>query len=141
MEHQKSSLTRSSEQFTLETGRPRTATTAETPRDRREVHCDHGQEKTLSMKLPDPWIINTEKLLEKLEKCRESVMNIPIRSLEETQLGIKYALTDIVNLQETLRFVLLLHREAQNRFGKLAESKPVEDTKANASAKLLRIRA
>jgi len=69
-------------------------------------------------KLPDPWILNTEKLLEKLEKCREQVMNIPIRSLEETQLGIRYALTEICNLQETLRCVLMLHREAQQRFAK-----------------------
>ncbi len=72
-------------------------------------------------KLPDPWILNTEKLLEKLEKCREKVMNIPIRSLEETQLGIRYALTEICNLQEHLRFVLLLHREAQQRFARKAD--------------------
>ena len=80
-------------------------------------------ESQLSMpnKLPDPWILNTEKLLERLEKCRQHVMNIPISSLEQTQLGIRYALTEIVNLQEHLRFVLLLHREAQARFAQLAE--------------------
>ena len=55
-------------------------------------------------------------------KCRSHVMNIPIRSLEETQLGIRYALTEIVNLQEHLRCVLQLHREAQARFGKKAEA-------------------
>ena len=49
-------------------------------------------------------------------------MNIPIRSLEETQLGIRYALTEIVNLQEHLRRVLQLHREAQARFAKKAEA-------------------
>jgi hypothetical protein len=143
MECQKSSLTRSSEQFTLETGRPRTATTAETPRDRRGVRRDHGQESNLSMynNLANPWILDTEKLLERLEKCRESVMNIPIRSLEETQLGIRYALTEIVNLQDHMRIVLQLYREAQQRFAKLAEAKPVQDTQANASAKLLRMRA
>jgi hypothetical protein len=118
-----SGLTRSNDHNTLETGRPRTAKTAESPRDRREVRCDHGQESTLSMhdKLPDPWIINTEYLLEKLEKCRESVMNIPIRSLEETQLGIRYALTEIVNLQDRMRYVLEYYRQAQQRWAKKAQ--------------------
>lgn len=88
------------------------------------------------MKLPDPWILNTEKLLEKLEKCRELVMHIPISSLEQTQLGIRYALTEICNLQETLRFTLELHRDAQKRFAKLAEAKPAKETKEHAEAKL-----
>jgi len=83
-------------------------------------------------KLPDPWILNTEKLLERLEKCRQQVMDIPIRSLEETQLGIRYALTEIVNLQEHLRFTLELHREAQQRFAKLAE-KPTQPKRRGAS--------
>jgi len=85
-------------------------------------------------KLPDPWILNTEKLLEKLEKCRDLVMQIPIRSLEETQLGIRYALTEIANLQETLRFTLELHREAQQRFAKLAE-RPTQPNRRAAKQK------
>jgi len=101
-------------------------------------------ESNLSMqnKLPDPWILNTEKLLERLETCREKVMNIPIRSLEETQLGIRYALTEIVNLQEHLRFTLELHREAQQRFAKLAEKpKQVKRRGDTQEAKIVAIRA
>lgn len=93
-------------------------------------------------KLPDPWILNTEKLLEKLEKCRELVMHIPISSLEQTQLGIRYALTEIVNLQETLRFTLELHREAQQRFAKLAEKpKQAKRRGETQEAKLVSFRA
>ena len=83
---------------------------------------------------PDPWILNTEKLLERLEKCRDLVMHIPIRSLEETQLGIRYALCEIVNLQEHLRFTLELHRDAQVRFRKLAEA-PVGQPRAVAASR------
>jgi len=100
-------------------------------------------ESNLSMqnKLPDPWIYNTEKLLEKLEKCRQLVMDIPIRTLEETQLGIRYALTSICNLQEDLRFTLELHREAQQRFARLAEAKPRREIPATQRAKVAGIRA
>ena len=92
-------------------------------------------------KLPDPWILNTEKLLERLEKCRKAVMDIPICSLERTHLGIRYALTEIVNLQEHLQYCLQYHREAQARFAKLAETKPDKETTATPQAKVAGIRA
>jgi hypothetical protein len=91
-------------------------------------------------KLPDPWILNTEKLLERLEKCRKAVMDIPIRSLEETHNGIRFALTEIVNLQDHLRYVLQYHREAQARFAKLADTNSLKATTATPTAKIHALR-
>jgi hypothetical protein len=88
-------------------------------------------------KLPDPWLLDTEKLIERLAKCRQLVMHIPISSLEQTQLGIRYALTEILNLEDHLRYCLQYHREAQARFAKLAQGKPVKETRTNAKVKLV----
>jgi hypothetical protein len=91
--------------------------------------------------LPNPWILDSETLIKRLENCRTLVMNIPISSLQETHVGIKHALNAICNLQEDVRYVLELHREAQQRFAKLAKTKPDKETTATQKAKIVSIRA
>jgi hypothetical protein len=94
------------------------------------------------MQQPDPWILSTEKLLERLEECREAVMNIPtLRGLDERHQWQRYALTKIVNLQDTLRYCVQYQREAQARFAKLAEVKPAKESPASRKAKLVSFRA
>jgi hypothetical protein len=71
-------------------------------------------------KLPNPWLLDTELLLRKLEQCRELVMQIPISSPAATQDGIKIALNAVCTLQNDLRFLLHLHREGQRSFARKA---------------------
>src|SRR6266550_2664525 len=56
-------------------------------------------------KLPNPWLLDSELLLRKLEQCRELVMQIPISNPAATHEGIKIAVTTISNLQSDLRLL------------------------------------
>jgi hypothetical protein len=79
-------------------------------------------------KLPDPWLFDSEKLLQELDRCRELVLLIPAPT-HETHFAINNALDAIWNLQENLRYLLLLHREGQNRFARYAlEHRTPENT-------------
>src|SRR5437016_4570124 len=93
--------------------------------------------------LPNPWLLDTELLLRKLEQCRELVMQIPISNPASTHGAIKMAVTTISNLQNDLRFVLHLHREGQRAFAKQsdqAENKQQNKTASQALSKIVQIR-
>jgi hypothetical protein len=95
-------------------------------------------------KLPDPWLLDSELLLRKLEQCRELVMQIPISNPASTHEAIKMAVTTISNLQNDLRFVLHLHREGQLAFAKQsneAQHKQEKKTAAQAQSKIVQFRA
>jgi hypothetical protein len=63
--------------------------------------------------LPDPWLFDSEALLRELERCRETVLQIPITNPNATHFGIQLAVNAIYNLTESLRYLLHLHREQQ----------------------------
>jgi len=92
-------------------------------------------------KLPNPWLLDTELLLRKLEQCRELVMQIPISNPDATQNGIKIALNAVCTLQDDLRFLLHLHREGQRAFARRVEpsKKPAQLTPADT--KIVRFKA
>jgi hypothetical protein len=64
-------------------------------------------------KLPDPWLFDSEALLRELDRCRETVLQIPITNPNATHFGIQLAVSAIWNLTENLRYLLHLHREGQ----------------------------
>ena len=95
-------------------------------------------------KLPNPWLLDTELLLRKLEQCRELVMQIPISNPAATQDGIKIALNAVCTLQNDLRFLLHLHREGQRAFAKQSsEGERARQRKipAHAPSKIVRMKA
>src|SRR5262245_14191503 len=59
---------------------------------------------------PDPWLFDSEALLRELDRCRETVLQIPITNANATHFGIQIAVNAIWNLSENL---LHLHREQQ----------------------------
>jgi hypothetical protein len=63
--------------------------------------------------LPDPWLFDSEALLRELDRCRETVLQIPITNANATHFGIQLAVNAIYNLTENLRYLLHLHREQQ----------------------------
>jgi hypothetical protein len=63
--------------------------------------------------LPDPWLFDSEALLRELDRCRETVLQIPITDPNATHFGIQLAVNAIYNLTENLRYLLHLHREQQ----------------------------
>ena len=63
--------------------------------------------------LPDPWLFDSEALLRELDRCRETVLQIPITNANATHFGIQIAVNAIWNLSENLRYLLHLHREQQ----------------------------
>jgi hypothetical protein len=64
-------------------------------------------------RLPDPWLFDSEALLRELDRCRETVLQIPITNANATHFGIQIAVNAIWNLTENLRYMLHLHREQQ----------------------------
>ena len=61
--------------------------------------------------LPDPWLFDSEALLRELDRCRETVLQIPITNPNATHFGIQLAVSAIWNLTENLRYLLHLHRK------------------------------
>lgn len=63
--------------------------------------------------LPDPWLFDSEKLLNELGRIAELVDHIPIADSHATHFAINRAAQAIYDLREHLRFLLHLHREEQ----------------------------
>ena len=72
--------------------------------------------------LPHPWLFNSEKLLNELDRCRELILQIPINDSQATHFGIKTAVDRIWNLTQTIRYLLSLHRDLQRSFAKQGEA-------------------
>jgi len=68
--------------------------------------------------LPDPWLFDSEALLRELDRCRETVLQIPITKPNATHFGIQLAVSAIWNLTENLRYLLHFHREQQRAIRK-----------------------
>jgi hypothetical protein len=81
-----------------------------------EVNMQH--ETRPPDKLPDPWLFDSEALIRELDRCRETVLQIPITNANATHFGIQLAVNAIWNLRETLRELLHLHHEAQRQIRK-----------------------
>ena len=70
--------------------------------------------------LPDPWLFDSEKLLNELGRIAELVDQIPIADSHATHFAINRAAQAIYDLREHLRFLLHLHREGQHQFSRKA---------------------
>ena len=71
--------------------------------------------------LPDPWLFDSEALLNELDRCREIVLKIPITTPNATHFGIQNAVNAIWNLQQNLRYLLQLHSEGQQHWQRRAD--------------------
>jgi len=69
-------------------------------------------------KFPDPWLFDSEALIRELDRCRETVLQIPITNANATHFGIQQAVYAIWNLRENLQYLLHLHRGAQRQIRK-----------------------
>src|SRR5262245_36299861 len=72
-------------------------------------------------KLPDPWLFDSEALLRELDRCRETILQIPITNANATHFGIQLAVNAIHTLPENLRHLLHLHRAQQRDIRKQHE--------------------
>jgi hypothetical protein len=84
--------------------------------------------------LPDPWLFDSEALLRELDRCRETVLQIPITNPNATHFGIQLAVNAIYNLSENLRYILHLHREQQRAIRKQHEESLSTALAQNAAA-------
>ncbi|HZR05485.1 MAG TPA: hypothetical protein VFA61_06630 [Candidatus Udaeobacter sp.] len=85
-------------------------------------------------KLPDPWLFDSEALLRELDRCRETVLQIPITNPNATHFGIQLAVNAIYNLSENLRYILHPHREQQRAIRKQHEESLSTALAENATA-------
>jgi hypothetical protein len=86
-------------------------------------------------KLPDPWLFDSEALLRELDRCRETVLQIPTNGdCNATHFGIQLAVNAIWNLSENLRYLLHLHREQQRAIRKQHDASLSTALAENAAA-------
>ena len=97
-----------------------TTRTNEVPSLRVSPGLDLGSMARKPEQLPDPWLFDSEALLRELDRCRETVLQIPITNANTTHFGIQLAVNAIYNLTENLRYLLHLHREGQRQFSRKA---------------------
>jgi hypothetical protein len=67
-------------------------------------------------KLPTPWLADSEWLLKELAKTRETILRVPFQL--DNASDIKSAVDRLWSLEQTLRYLLHLHREGQRQFAK-----------------------
>ena len=79
-------------------------------------------------KLPNPWLVDSEFLLNELARLRELILKIPAHN--DSILPINTAIDSIWRTEQQLRYLLQLHRSAQKEFAKKAV--PASETR-NAS--------
>src|SRR4026209_2978742 len=84
--------------------------------------------------LPDPWLFDSEALLRELDRCRETVLQIPVTNPNATHFGIQLAVAAIWNLTENLRYLLHLHREGQRSLRKQHDKYLAETLSKSASS-------
>jgi hypothetical protein len=89
--------------------------------------------------LPDPWLFDSEALLRELDRCRETVLQIPITNPNATHFGIQLAVNAIYNLSENLRYILHLHREQQRAIRKQHEESLSTALAENAKANIVHL--
>src|ERR1700730_2084062 len=70
-------------------------------------------------KLPNPWLFDSEKLLNELDRCRELVCHIPVNGdLHQVHFATQTAIDSLWNLREQIRYLLAIHRDGQRAFAK-----------------------
>jgi hypothetical protein len=69
-------------------------------------------------KLPNPWLADSEWLLEELAKVREEMLRVPVQL--DNASNINSVIDRCWRLEKNLRFLLFLHRDGQRQFAKKA---------------------
>jgi hypothetical protein len=70
--------------------------------------------------LPDLWNYDSERLLKELDGIREMILRIP--ATLETRSALQSAIDRIWRVEQDVRFLLFLQREAQRAFAKKADT-------------------
>ena len=77
---------------------------------------------------PDPWLFDTQELINALDKIRETIWRIP-NATHEVHLRTLSAIDEVWRLREHLRELLALHREMQRSFAQRASVLPSETSR------------
>jgi hypothetical protein len=75
-------------------------------------------------KLPQPWLVDSEWLLNELARLREIILKIPVSNT--SILPVNTAIDSIWRTESQLRYLLLLHREGQQAFAKKSDTPETE---------------
>jgi hypothetical protein len=98
----------------------------------------HSQLKTIPpQKLPDPWLVDSEFLLNELARLREMMLKIPVHN--NSILPINNAIDAIWRTEQQLRYLLFLHRQGQHAFAQ--KNKPPALPIATAKSQTAKQRA
>jgi hypothetical protein len=89
--------------------------------------------------LPTPWLADSEWLLAELAKTRETVLRIPFRLDNATD--IQCAIDRLWHLERTLRDLLHYHRDGQRDFAKAVEKASTKQPAIAKGPKIVRMRA
>jgi hypothetical protein len=75
----------------------------------------NAPQRILPNRLPDPWLFDTQHLLCELARIRELALQIPAFR-NDIIARVNTVIDAVWNLEQTLRFLLRLHSDAQRAF-------------------------
>jgi hypothetical protein len=90
-------------------------------------------------KLPNPWLADSEWLLEELAKVRNAILGVPF-SLT-TSSDINSVVDRVWRLEQNLRYLLHLHRDGQRSFAKRAAAASKRNVHITKKPKIVRMQA
>lgn len=85
----------------------------------RSKHPKPAPDPATHAQLPDPWLFDSEELINALDKIRETILRIP-NATHEVHLRTLAAIDEVWRLREHLRELLALHRAMQRSFAQRA---------------------
>jgi hypothetical protein len=86
-------------------------------RHRSELKGTPQNMKLAPEQFPDPWLFDSEKLLNTLDRIRESALRIPINNDKHAvHFAVNAHVSMIWDLRETLNYLLTLHKAGQRAF-------------------------
>lgn len=87
--------------------------------DRLEIADSGNDSPGGSLKLPDPWLFDSEALIREIDRIREAALQVPTNGdANATHFGLQAVVNAAWTLRENLRYLLQLHRQAQRQFRK-----------------------
>ncbi len=81
--------------------------------------CETTPPVAADNELPNPWLFDTQELINTLDRIRETILRIP-NATHEVHLRTLAAIDELWRLREHLRELLRIHREMQRSFAQRA---------------------
>ena len=107
---------------------------------RKKLPLEQDDSSPIAIPLPDPWLFDTQQLLNELDRCRELILRIPAPT-NQMHFQQQTAVDALWRLRDTMRELLRIYREGQQAFQKRGLLVHPKARKKAEKPKIVEIRA